>query len=1271
MTLMFGVAVTLGLVLTFPFKSLEQQLAEQRQPDALRTAYLRVWLAAEPGDLGIRLALAQQLALSGEFDQAREQLALVRQQSVPTQTGMQKNQLDIAWLELQILEQETYRHEPDTPERTAAQARLKDYVQRMLLLPWDNARLVELASKAASYGEPSAATRVYRQWLTQNVDLPATEWVKAASIALGASDYRLAAQLHLRARQKSLRPEQQREAFLNALRALQAGNLLNEALDVAEREIGALQNDTMTLEFLVRLALAANRPAIAERYARRMLQLALLEQTWRRWQNTEIATAPQWLYEAARQLPVTGQILPASVAGEPGLPFDDRLYELAYQTFLANRNLKDALIVARSAVRQAPQSLAWRERLAQVAEWAGEPKLALENWLIHARATQNPQSWAQVARLGPMLFDIEAQLAVLRYELRQDPKNFELIKRIVALYEFQGEPREAQIFLREQEKTVHRREVLFMQAELAERMGEFEPALTYYQRLDQEYGPTTLWALRIAALRYVRGELALAFDALERAKPVATEQDVIFWRNHAELARLLQKEATARESYAKLNQAGALLEGEYQNFIALTQDVAPMQAGELAAQAYQKLKKIDFALRALELWQRARGRTRIERFLHALTAPQLAQLEADANFLTARGTFYLEGEQLARAVADLSLALQLQPRLRVARVVYLWALIAARDTPRIERALLRWQRDAETDSALWAPYVAAYMTTNRQDIALRYLRKQTAERDDYLWQLAYAECLEHNSYHEAAWQVRRKVWWQWRQPGYLEKLPAEQVLPIRERSVALAMLFESADRARGSVIGLLRDPAYWPSSSNVAATSPTQTEISNLRSGPQYSAAAKEAALGWMLTNEEHDLARAWLLQRYVRQLAQPTWGQLSLALAENDLNDMERLLDTMPDWLPMYDRIEAAMRTNRRGQAYSFAFEQLDRLPNDEELHARLLRLFDEDDIYTGFTWEPLRLRPYAAERSLFESALRVSPRLSLRASYAQLQQRTTDATQLVAVPAQDRMTTLALHWRQGTEAEREWRAQIHERRGTQTTTGLSLRMEQTLMPRVRATVMLGWRQPADETVYLRAGGMKDELQASLFYTLAQREYASFTWQMNRLKAQSGLNLARGSVLTLEFGHRLRLEYPDLNVRFIISQSRYSHNDALDPRLAEMVPEELAQSVYVPDIISPSGATRYGVVLSFGDTVVDRYTRAWRPFGSMGWFSSRSRGTARTPGGESTSETQWQLGATGSVLGADKLQIEVGGATAAGGTSGSAGTGSRWNARLHYRWLY
>ena len=62
----------------------------------------------------------------------------------------------------------------------------------------------------------------------------------------------------------------------------------------------------------------------------------------------------------------------------------------AIRYFWKIRTLKDAYELAEAAVQQVPNRLAWRKRLAQVAEWTGRPTVALKQW--RAMAEQEPKS---------------------------------------------------------------------------------------------------------------------------------------------------------------------------------------------------------------------------------------------------------------------------------------------------------------------------------------------------------------------------------------------------------------------------------------------------------------------------------------------------------------------------------------------------------------------------------------------------------------------------------------------------------------------------------------------------------------------------------------------------------------------------------------------------------------------------------------------------------------------------------------------------------------
>ncbi|MGN6701993.1 MAG: hypothetical protein ACTHKB_03400, partial [Burkholderiaceae bacterium] len=223
----FGLSVCFGLFLAFPHRSLEQQLAISelaRKPDRLTVEYLKVFLKAEPHANGLRVSLVQQLLRLGQNAEAR--IALAPLHRAP-ELGWQ---VEAAWLELAILQQETYAEPEDSAARERGMARLRTQVLTLMQLPQTNERLLRLADAALAAGEQGVAAAAYQTLATRPGSQPAPSYANAAKVTLGLGDYQTSAALYLKAMEKSERLAERRAYFLDALRTLQAGSLFDEAL---------------------------------------------------------------------------------------------------------------------------------------------------------------------------------------------------------------------------------------------------------------------------------------------------------------------------------------------------------------------------------------------------------------------------------------------------------------------------------------------------------------------------------------------------------------------------------------------------------------------------------------------------------------------------------------------------------------------------------------------------------------------------------------------------------------------------------------------------------------------------------------------------------------------------------------------------------------------------------------------------------------------------------------------------------------------------------
>jgi hypothetical protein len=1229
-----GLLVAGGLALTFPYRDLETRIArETRAVDPLQVEYLRLWLRARPDEHGLRMLLARQLAEIGDYAGARAELRALPRGADPQAAAR------IALLEIDIGLRETYALAQDDPRRALLLAELRAQLDAMTRVAWPASIDVELAERAAQAGAFDAALFWHERLLARDAQLSANAWEAAARriAALGAPE--LAARLYFRAQSVATRRDEKRRLFVAALRTLEGAGLYDAALAAAEVQIGVLGNDTATLEFLTRFALAANRPDIAQRYATRLLRLSLAPAAIAAWQARFAAPVPrEWLalIEAPRLVRTQADgALPGERLPEPKLPFDDRVYSLAYEVFLANRNLKDALAVAQSAVRQAPKNATWRLRLARVADWSGKPVLALEQWHAVARLTDDAAAWREVLARAPQAFDYARWAEALQRELRRqldDPSTapgqaLETLRKLVLAYELLGEPERAVALLRRHADGPHRRAVLELLADLAERTGDDALRRSTLRALVRDDPGNVGHAMRLAAAEAQNGEIAAAFAALAAVAANVAAQDADFWNAYAELARQTGREREAIRAYRKLVESGRADERHYTVLSELLEGDAPGEAAALAAQAFLRFGNPYLARRALYLYQRADDAAGARAFLAALTDAQRGALAQDAHFLYLHALLEFADRRPAAALADARAALRLAPENVEFRALAVWSLIALRDAPALRAALRDWAGIATAESELWGPFAAGWLALQEPVHALRYLRLKVKTSNDPLWWLNYADALEQTGAADAAWRVRRHAWLELQRAGHMAD--AARAREVRARRVALAMAFEGSDAARARMFALLGNGTG------------------------RIGADARDAALGYWIERGAAEIAQAWLLATYANALERPAWARLSVALAHDDRAELATLLDTVADWLPAADRVEAARRVGGSALAQTLAFDRLALYPAHDDLHERFFALATAAPTYAGLGWTAFRQRPLRERAWAVDGAASVSQRLQVAVAVHEVERESTDAAQLVGVPAVERLHSLAARYE--IAGNGELRAQVTARDGFGTGIGFVLQGSRDVAPRLRLGLRLGLDDLATDNAFLRVGGHRDTLGATAYARLSHREFAAASFEANRYAALDGGAVGRGRIARIEAGHLVRTEYPDLALRATAADLRYSPQAGLDARLATLLPPAARTNATNASLL-PQSTTQFGFGISLGDSARSGYARAWRPWAAAALLADRASGA----------NTEWQLGIGGSVFGTDRLEF-----AAAGGSTRGADAAPYRQFGVRYRWLF
>lgn len=260
-----GVGLLL-LVMLYPEKSLLKLLAAPDVTSPAQQRYLEALVQLRNGDTDLVIPLVRSYLAAGCTEKAARALSYHVGSSLTPDQEQAISKLRYE-LRLQELEQLVVG-EPGWDE---ARRRYADQIEELRRAGASSRELAQYLGDARRAGDEHTVSCL-EQVLGQGARQPGSDsLIVAAELALGKGDYRSAAAFYFQGMATAAGRDEQRRLFLSGIRTLQSGNLLQEAVAAAEKYQQPLSGDRQTLLALTRLALAANRPDLAQKYVRRAL----------------------------------------------------------------------------------------------------------------------------------------------------------------------------------------------------------------------------------------------------------------------------------------------------------------------------------------------------------------------------------------------------------------------------------------------------------------------------------------------------------------------------------------------------------------------------------------------------------------------------------------------------------------------------------------------------------------------------------------------------------------------------------------------------------------------------------------------------------------------------------------------------------------------------------------------------------------------------------------------------------------------------------------
>lgn len=1202
----FLITIGVGLVWLFPREERTRQQALELQNDPVATEYLRSILQRHPDDNEVRIEIARRAMLAGDGSAAISLQPLMH--NAPTAQRRQ-----VVMLVVEFYENQFNSIPQNAPERTKALSTLQAALgQALATLSSNEMDPVWLEDKLQKYSPDWLNQLYYKQAVREPGRAPF--WLeRAAKDALANSRYQQAANAYFSAQQASQDPAHRKQYFLDGIRTLQSGNLLNEALVAAAQHETPYLSDRAVVFYLIRLARAAGNQQAADRYARKLMQLSLLDSlppiqraSWNRFIQPEESGPVRWLRTAG-----TAQVQ----------PFDEEAYTLSYDVFVGNRKLDDAMAVAQTALKHVPNQPNWLRRLAQVAEWSGHPDIALDAWRQLAVNHNDRAGWQGLARLAPGLLADEDLLLLWQEKTAKSALDDKEWRDVQNIYERLARPLDGATFFEKQFET-HKRPLLLEQAAyLRNSMGDVDGALRNYRRLANTFGPQADWAITEATMLYTQGKPQQAFKVMEAAKSKVPDKNTAFWRVLGDLAWDLNQRETAKESYTRLQSSPDWQSDDTDRLLDLLDAGQTEERLALSRAAWKKTHNLIYLNTALGILLDRNQLAASRAILAEMTPQELQEATKNPDFLALRARHYLLATDWTNARADLIQAHALDPSPEL-EIDLIWLLIDTRDSATLSELLPQWESHATGDTALTEAIAAGWQSLGNIQRALPWSRQLLAEHgNDPAWLSNYAELIEQSGQEDLALRLRRQAW------QALEKQPVGDIETLQHK-LRLSLALEPVDPAEARLYrALLAGKNVLPGSD-----------------APERDAALiDELAYAWFLGQDDDNRVHYWHWRRYARKLADPGYLALRAASSREDRDTQQHLQERNATSIQPADHTVAADETRERKIAQEQAWVAQDGAPDNDGLHLPLT------DLYLADRPSRISLRNEYTSGDLngwsttLAGEVAVSPtlRLGLALSNAPVHWNGIGYSQNA------RSAEITLSKLKDNNRALSFTAGSYQ--GWKNYAGVALR-DEWQYGRWLFAGEAGWNRPTDDNTELTIAGMQRQLAIEGGYQLDPTLELRLRLSRAQLLGQDTERLGNRNQadLSLSWASERR---GDFSAELIAQRANYRPRNTLLPSYAVFTTD--GETPTAGELLPPSYG-RVALTLGYGMVYQEEYTRAWRPFGSV------------TIGHHSVNgqETGWQLGIAGSVLGNDHLSIY-------GGSSLQRSGGNSKFGGIFYQWFY
>ena len=863
----------------------------------------------------------------------------------------------------------------------------------------------------------------------------------------------------------------------------------------------------------------------------------------------------------------------------------DKLLRQILDVFLYTSDIENAFRTAKKGTELFPNSVYWRRWLIKTSLWTQRPKEAYRNLLYLYRRGFDHGVTKQLYNLSLALRKYETALKILENKIKKGELG--RLKGIEYLYEAVGEPERGIKFLTEIYQKYRNPEVLKYIARLQYNISPLK-SLSTYEKIYREGKLKGEDLLRYVNLLFVKGEIEKAYEVLKSSN----SENPDYLEDLSDLAWFLNDYDTALKASLKLIDLGKGREEDYVRVILVLLKRDPSRAKEISMAAFKKFKKPYLFSYVIDAYKKAKDYKGLYHAISSLSREEQRILEEEESF------WYAEIETLTK-LGELKLAkrtaqemLKKIPRSSNALITYLWLLIDMKDYKEIKDFLLVWEDRLRKERKALIALSSANALLSRFHKSVIYMKEYLKEEKNPYIIYEISELFDDAGRQKDAEFYRYKAW-----------IKLQRIRKSNPEALKNKTFLEYYIKAGFHFLA----PVEIEDMFKKAEKYLNKEKLRDLR-------LSYELYKGNYYKSEFLIKRKGWRAE---------DWMALSIALNQYDKDLMRDVLKRSAIALPIRDRVEAFQRIGDINKAQEYAFYGLSENRRDYLLYKQFRDLLVENASNLR-AWTGYERR---SSVDMFTASLNVRYHLTnkyfMELLHNNIYVSSYSSDSYKDLPSLNWKTMLYL----GRRLERgEVKIGVGRSKGVNSNTSLDIAGSFLLSKNINLEFGAGKNMPADETIYLLLGGVKDRAFSALSRAITSRTYLYDRIEYANFFSQDRKKVGYGIQNFMELSRKLRVGYPDYTIRTFLSSGIYKEKGGNKGTLDRIAP--FAETKFLP-----SSFNELGVGFSFGQENRDLFTGLWRPFLDLSLSYNTSYG-----GGFSIS-----AGVGGEILQQDNLSLECG----------------------------